>query len=156
MQINEILKANMQSLTQTTTNQPASFNNEEKDSIAYFFMRLQNVYGVARMQSQWPDSESLQLARREYGKKIAKFSREDINKAFDLTHSEKESNNKRFEFPDIDAILGLLTNSGVFTGSGGTLSHRLYKPEELLGVGTKEDRRKVALTEINKLKEMFQ
>ena len=119
----------MQNLTQTTTNQPASFNNEEKDSIAYFFMRLQNVYGVARMQSQWPDSESLQLARREYGKKIAKFSREEINKAFDLTHQEKESNNKRF---------------------------RLYKPEELLGVGTKEDRRKIALTEINKLKEMFQ
>ena len=97
----------------------------------------------------------MQLARREYGKRIAKFSREEINKAFDLTHTEKESQNKRFEFPDVDAILGLLTNSGVFTGSGGTLSHRLYKPEELLGVGTKEDRKKLGLAEIQKLKDMF-
>jgi len=43
----------------------------------------------------------------------------------------------------------------VFTGSGGTLSHRLYKPEELLGVGTKEDRKKIGLAEIQKLKDMF-
>ena len=150
-----MLKANMQALTATTTSQQASFDDSEKDSIAYFFMRLQNTYGVSRMQSQWPDADSLQLARREYGKRIAKFSREEINKAFDLTHTEKESHHKRFEFPDVDAILGLLTNSGVFTGSGGTLSHRLYKPEELLGVGTKEDRKKLGLAEIQKLKDMF-
>ena len=38
----------MQNLTQTTTNQPASFNNEEKDSIAYFFYAItKRLWGSA-------------------------------------------------------------------------------------------------------------
>ena len=93
------------------------------------------------MQSQWPDVESLSLARREFGKVIAKFNREEINTAFDLVHKEKRSGNERFSWPDIDAIIGLLTNEGVFTGSAGTLAHKIYKPESLLEHGTREERR---------------
>ena len=125
----------------TTTQRLQTFSDDDKDAIAYFFMRLQNTYGTAKMQSQWPDSEALSLARREFGKQIAKFSREEMAEAFDLVHKEKRSGNSRFEWPDIDAIIGLLTNEGVFTGSGGTLSHKIYEPECLLAHGTKADRK---------------
>ena len=104
-------------------------------------MRLFNVYGASKMQTQWPDEESLSLARREFGRQIAKYSRDEINDTFDLVHKEKRSGNTRFEWPDIDAIIGLLTNEGVFTGSAGTLAHKIYKPENLLGHGTKAERR---------------
>ena len=125
----------------TTTTKLQTFSAEDKDAIAYFFLRLQNCYGVARMQLQWPDVESLSLARREFGKVIAKFNREEINTAFDLVHKEKRSGNERFSWPDIDAIIGLLTNEGVFTGSAGTLAHKIYEPESLLEHGTREERR---------------
>lgn len=125
----------------TTTQRLQTFSDDDKDAIAYFFMRLQNAYGTAKMQSQWPDSESLSLARREFGKQIARFSREEMAEAFDLVHKEKRAGNSRFEWPDIDAIIGLLTNEGVFTGSGGTLSHRIYEPECLLAHGTKAERK---------------
>lgn len=118
-------------------------------------MRLQNCYGVAKVKSQWPDAESLQLARREFGGMISKFNREQINNAFDLAHLEKRSGNDRYLWPDIDAILGLLTNDGVFTGSAGSLSHRLYKPEDLIGHGTKEERKAAAKIELDKLKDIF-
>ena len=104
-------------------------------------MRLFNVYGASKMQTQWPDEESLSLARREFGRQIAKFSRDKINDTFDLVHKERRSGNTRFEWPDIDAIIGLLTNESVFTGSAGTLAHKIYEPENLLQYGTKAERR---------------
>jgi len=41
------------------------------------------------------------------------------------------------------------------TGSWGTAAHRLYKPEELIGQGTKEDRRKAAMSAIADLKNIL-
>lgn len=134
----------------TTTRKPLTFSEDDKDAIAYFFMRLQNTYGVAQMQSQWPDAESLSLARREFGMQIAKFSREEMSKAFDLVHKEKRAGNSRFEWPDIDAIIGLLTNEGVFTGSAGTLSHKPFVTE--LENCTREDRKKWAIKGIAELR----
>ena len=139
----------------TTTQRLQTFSDDDKDAIAYFFMRLQNTYGTAKMQSQWPDSESLSLARREFGKQIAKFSREETAEAFDLVHKEKRSGNSRFEWPDIDAIIGLLTNEGVFTGSGGTLSHKIYEPENLLEYGTRAERKAKGKAECADILAMF-
>ena len=72
----------------TTTKKPQTFSKNQKDVIAYFFFRLQNTYGISRMQSQWPDDNSLSLAKREFGKSIAKMSREEINALFDELHAE--------------------------------------------------------------------
>lgn len=118
-------------------------------------MRLQNVYGTVKIQTQWPDVEDLKMARREFGKVIAKFNREKIDNAFDLVHKERRSGNKRFDWPDIDAIIGLLTNEGVFTGSAGMLAHKIYEPENLLAHGTREERKEIALNELSKLKDIF-
>ena len=118
-------------------------------------MRLLNTYGAAKMQSQWPDEESLGLARREFGRQIAKYSRDEINNTFDLVHKEKRSGNSRFEWPDIDAIIGLLTNEGVFTGSAGTLAHKIYKPENLISYGTKAERNRKGKAKCAEILAMF-
>jgi len=137
----------------TTTGKLQTFSDDDKDAIAYFFMRLQNTYGTAKMQSQWPDSESLSLARREFGKQIAKFSREEMAGAFDLVHKEKRAGNDRFSWPDIDAIIGLLTNEGVFTGSAGTLAHKPYVAE--LPSCTAAERKEFAAKGIAELRGLF-
>ena len=139
--------------TYTTTTRLQTFSDDDKDAIAYFFMRLQNTYGTAKMQSQWPDAESLSLARREFGKQIAKFSREEMAEAFDLVHKEKRSGNDRFSWPDIDAIIGLLTNEGVFTGSAGTLAHKPYVAE--LPSCTAAERKEFAAKGIAELRGLF-
>ena len=137
----------------TTTQRLQTFSDDDKDAIAYFFMRLQNTYGTAKMQSQWPDAESLSLARREFGKQIAKFSREEMAEAFDLVHKEKRAGNDRFSWPDIDAIIGLLTNEGVFTGSAGTLAHKPYVAE--LPTCTAAERKEFAAKGIAELRGLF-
>lgn len=137
----------------TTTGKLQTFSDDDKDAIAYFFMRLQNTYGTAKMQSQWPDAESLSLARREFGKQIAKFSREEMAEAFDLVHKEKRAGNDRFSWPDIDAIIGLLTNEGVFTGSAGTLAHKPYVAE--LPTCTAAERKEFAAKGIAELRGLF-
>ena len=139
--------------TYTTTTRLQTFSDDDKDAIAYFFMRLQNTYGTAKMQSQWPDAESLSLARREFGKQIAKFSREEMAEAFDLVHKEKRAGNDRFSWPDIDAIIGLLTNEGVFTGSAGTLAHKPYVAE--LPTCTAAERKEFAAKGIAELRGLF-
>lgn len=143
MQINNLLQSAESATPQiyTTTKKPQIFSSDEKDAIAYFFMRLFNVYGATKMETRWPDEESLTLARREFGRQIAKYSRDEINDTFDLVHKERRSSNSRFEWPDIDAIIGLLTNEGVFTGSAGALAHKIYEPECLLEHGTRADRK---------------
>ena len=155
MQINNLLQSAEVTtpVISTTTQKLQTFSDDDKDAIAYFFMRLQNTYGTAKMQSQWPDAESLSLARREFGKQIAKFSREEMAEAFDLVHKEKRSGNDRFSWPDIDAIIGLLTNEGVFTGSAGTLAHKPYVSE--LPTCTAAERKEFAAKGIAELRGLF-
>jgi hypothetical protein len=141
--------------SETTTRQLATFSDEDKDVISYFFMRLQNVYGSLKIKTQWPDVEDLKMARREFGRVIARFSRENINEAFDLVHKERRSGNDKFDWPNIDAIIGLLTNEGVFTGSAGTLSHKMYQPEQLLESGTKKERDATARSHLDTMLNMF-
>ena len=138
-----------------TTTKPQTFSDTEKDSVGYFFLRLANIYGATKMQTQWPDDESLKLAKREYGKSIGQYSREDLNEAFELTKRERQIGNDRFDWPNIDAIIGLISNEGVMTGSWGTGAHRLWKPENLIGQGTEKGKKKAANKALGEMKGMF-
>ena len=107
------------------------------------------------MASQWPDEKSLNLTKREYGSVIGRHSREQLHEAFEMTKRERQAGNERFDWPNIDAILGLLTQEGVMTGSWGTGAHRLWKPENLIGQGTKEARQKIGEKTLRELKALF-
>jgi hypothetical protein len=138
-----------------TTPEQQTFSDKEKDSVGYFFLRLGNLYGALQMQTRWPDDESLKLAKREYGKLIGQYSREELHEAFELTKRERQIGNDRFDWPNIDAIIGLISNEGVMTGSWGTGAHRLWKPENLIGQGTERGRKKAATKALGEMKGMF-
>jgi hypothetical protein len=131
----------------TTTKKPQTFSKNEKDVIAYFFFRLQNTYGISRMQAQWPDDNSLSLAKREFGKSIAKMSREEVNALFDELHAERQKGNDKFTFPDIDAILSLEKTKYRIARY-----HKLYIPHQLQPDSQKERREKNIIA-LAKLKE---
>ena len=154
--INDLITKEGKTLLKSLTITPEQqiFSEDERDAVGYFFMRLSNMYGVSKIQSQWPDSESLRNAKREYAKDIGRFTREEISHAFDLAHKQKQEGSSRLDWPDVDAILGLIKNTGM-TGSWGTAAHRLYKPEQFIGRGTKEDRRKAAISAIADLKNIL-
>ena len=131
----------------TTTKKPQTFSKDEKDVIAYFFFRLQNTYGISRMQAQWPDDNSLSLAKREFGKSIAKMCREEINAVCDELHAERQKGNDKFPFPDIDAILSLQKTKYRIASY-----HKLYIPHQLQPDSQKERREKNIIA-LAKLKE---
>jgi hypothetical protein len=130
----------------TTTIKQQTFSKQDKDVIAYFFLRLQNTYGIAKMQSQWPDSHTLSLARREFGKSISRLSREQINALFDVVHDERQKGNDKFLFPDIDAILGLQKQNARIASY-----HKLYIPHQL-APREAQDRRKANIIALDKMR----
>ena len=88
-----------------TTAEPQSFSDQQRDVIAYFFLRLGNVYGTALMQSLWPTEQDLSLAKREYGAQISRFTRDHIH--FGIERLKLERENGRFDFLNVDAVLSL-------------------------------------------------
>lgn len=119
-------------------------------------MRMLNLYGAAKMNSVWPDEKTLRLAKMEYAKTIGKFSREQINDAFEAVKREKQAYNEKFEWPNVDAILGILTKEGEITGAWGTGAHKIWEPERLLeDIGARERATKAGKRELDALKGLF-
>lgn len=92
---------------QETTTPPLIFSDEQKDSIAYFFLRLSNIY-LSEYRRQLPDIESERMAKRENGKYLCGYSREQINKGCDWIHEQKRNSEDNWQFMDIDRCVGAI------------------------------------------------
>ena len=88
-----------------TTAEPQSFSAQQRDVIAYFFLRLGNIYGTSLMQSHWPTEQDLNLAKREYGAQISRLTRAHIHFGMERLKLGRESG--RFNFLNVDAVLSL-------------------------------------------------
>lgn len=103
----------MQSLGQPeTTTRPSTseFTDHERDSTAYFFLRLQNLYG-SRYTAQFPEQEDIRLAKREWARQIGRYTRDQIHQMFeDVKRIQAAGDRKlaeRFDWPNVGAILAL-------------------------------------------------
>ena len=69
--------------TTTTNSEPEKtevvFSQKEQDATRYLFMRMNGVYGKAKMLSLYDTHTALQQARRQYAKSIGKYDREQID-----------------------------------------------------------------------------
>ncbi len=92
---------------QETTHSQQIFSDEQKDVIAYFFMRLSNIY-LSEYRRQLPDIESERMAKRENGKFLCGYNREQINKGCDWIHQQKRDNENNWQFLDIDRCIGAI------------------------------------------------
>ena len=88
--------------------EPVPLTSQEKDSIAFFFMRLKLVY-PQQYDAAMPDEKSETFAKREYGKHLAAFSREQISVGFDRLHKLRQGASwQDWKFLDIDRGLSLI------------------------------------------------
>lgn len=88
--------------------EPAPLTAQEKDSIAFFFLRLKLVY-PQQYDAAMPDEKSEAFAKREYGKHLAAFSREQISVGFDRLHKLRQGASwQDWRFMDIDRVISLI------------------------------------------------
>lgn len=113
---------------------------------------MSNLYGASKMDVTWPDEKTLKLAKMEYAKAIGKFSREQIHEAFEQVKRERQAGNERFDWPNVDAILGVLTKEGEITGSWGTGAHKIWRKDRRLESCTREERNERGMKAINEIR----
>lgn len=111
---------------QETTKPPLIFSDEQKDSIAYFFLRLSNIY-LSEYRRQLPDIESERMAKRENGKYLCGYSREQINKGCDWVHQQKRNSEDSWQFMDIDRCIGAIKQANAVKAS-----HQIYDKSKAL------------------------
>ena len=138
----------------TITRKPRIFNAEEKDRVAYFFIRLSNIYGAAMIDRAWPDDDAKKLAKREYAPQIVNYTREKIDQGFERLKAARAQG--QHEFINVDAVINFIKNGNEITGSWGTGAHRIFKPEQLLGHGTEAERQAAGKKALADMKMFFE
>ena len=98
--------------TTTTNSEPEKtevvFSQKEQDATRYLFMRMNGVYGKAKMLSLYDTHTALQQARRQYAKLIGKYDREQIDQAMEYIVKERQMG--RYSWPSVDEVLGVLSD----------------------------------------------
>lgn len=115
-------------------------------------MRMANLYGASKIKSSWPDEKTMQLVKREYALAIARYSREEINDGFEEVKRSRQRGGERYEWPNIDAILGILSGAGEITGDWGTGAHKLFQPLRIQDKTAKERSRAAGREELLKIR----
>ena len=94
-------------VTPETTTKPLIFSPQERDSIAYFFLRLDNIYG-AEYRRQLPDAESERLSKREWGSDLKRYDREQVDNGITWIKNQKINHVDGWTFLDIGKCVGAI------------------------------------------------
>lgn len=86
----------------------------------FFFSRLQLIYGH-RFTVQWPDENTVKLARREWAGRIDQLSWEQLEQALDRAKGRLLDGDREFYWPDVGRILAL----GLERRAA---AHRVFRP----------------------------
>ena len=149
----QIVERQSQQQLTTTTGQLTS---DQRDSVAYFFLRLANVYGSKYLQ-QWPNEEAIKLAKREWATQIGAYGRSQIDAMFNYTKSQLVAGEPDWQWPEIGRILGCANQSWEHKRiERAEEEWRGIRNEWRLGDLTKQERRKqAAKRELAKMKSLF-
>jgi len=108
-QLDQVLTNLLTPSPSTTTNRSeVVFSETEQDSTKYLFMRMNGVYGKAKMLSLYDTPIARQQARRQYAKSIGKYDREQIDQAMEFIVKERQMG--RYSWPSVDEVLGVLSD----------------------------------------------
>jgi hypothetical protein len=80
-QVGELALQNLRTPTQNSEPQSRVFSRDEIVLINYVFFRASNVYQNFKL--TYPDDQSLKMAKREWGGRIIRRNREDLESAFE-------------------------------------------------------------------------
>ena len=135
---------------QETTPAQRIFSDEERDSVAYFYLRLGNIYG-REYRSQLPDKEDENNSKREHGKFICDYSREQIDKGCSWIHTQKQNSEDGWNFMDIDRCIGAIKQANTVKAL-----HRPFKRDTALeDKGAQERAQSAGERELGNMKAMF-
>jgi len=106
-----------------------------------FFNRLRLIYGH-RFAVQWPDEQTVKLARREWAREIDSLSLEELEKALERAKAKLVEGDGEFYWPDVGRILGLAKE-------GRAAAHKVFRPalppsEAVVGARKKAGRQGMA------------
>ena len=87
----------------------APLNDQQKDSVVYFFLRLKLTYGN-QYSVNMPDEKTESLIKREYARQVFNLTRQKIDKGFDSLHKMRQSDPEKWRFMDIDQVIGVIKN----------------------------------------------
>ena len=108
-QLDQVLTNLLTPSPSTTTNRSeVVFSEKEQDATKYLFMRMNGVYGKAKMLSLYDTPIARQQARRQYAKLIGKYDRSQIDEAMEYIVKERQMG--RFSWPSVDEVLGVLSD----------------------------------------------
>jgi hypothetical protein len=82
-----------------------TFDQATVDATQYFFAKIRSVYGVAKYEKSFPNDVDEKVSKREWASRIGKFSKQDINKAFEHAKDMLERNEEQWQWPNIGLIL---------------------------------------------------
>lgn len=133
---------------------PALLTDQQKDSVAYFFMRLK-VSDPQQYDVLMPDETTEIFVKREYARQVCDFSREKIDQGFKLFHQMRQSGDPDYRFLKIDSVIGLMVHGAVGEGNPAGI-HKYFNPEELIeDQGAKERAKEAGESELAKMRGMF-
>jgi|VirMetMinimDraft_7_1064189.scaffolds.fasta_scaffold02073_19 hypothetical protein len=110
-------------VTPETTQQQRIFSHPERDSVAYFFLRLSNIY-LAEYIRHLHNAESENLAKREFGTRVCKYSRQQIDKGCSWIHQQKENHTDGWQYLDIDRCIGAVKEANTVKSI-----HKPFEPD---------------------------
>lgn len=100
---NTQLSAQPSTTTRPQTSEPTE---QQRDSTAYFFLRLRSVYGAEYLR-HFPDDESVRLAKREWFRQIGQYDRQAIDEMFDFVKTERMRGSNEYLWLDIGNVLAI-------------------------------------------------
>ena len=88
-------------------NKAARFTREERAPIAYFFLRLSQIYGV-EFTRQLPDDDAIMESKREWGDDLKAYDRGQLDKGINYIKKQKTSGGSGWHFLDIARCIGAI------------------------------------------------
>lgn len=135
----------------TTTLKPQIFSEQERDSVGYFFLRMSNIYTTEYDRQFRDHPDRLKMVKREWGKDIGKYSREQINNGCDWIHQQKINHEDGWQFMDIGRCIGAIKQANTVKAA-----HKIFEHDRALeDLGAKERAAKAGSNELLKMKELF-
>ena len=105
--INDIAGMVISDVRSGSQDRPSNFTKEERAPIAYFFVRLSDIYGV-EYKRQLPDMESETRAKREWGDSLKHYDRAQLDKGIDFIKKQLINSEDNWQFLNVGRCVGAI------------------------------------------------
>jgi len=86
-------------------------SDEEKDSTAYLYKRVRDIYGAGAFAFAFPTSADEANSKRENAETIGRYNINQINLGMDFIHHQKQAGEARYLKIDIDVVIGAVKDA---------------------------------------------